>query len=254
MTSAGVGPARMAGNERLSVDAVHDERTIGYSPECRYSADIASSRVRVLVVSDVRLVRDALSTCLAACDRIELLGGVSSAADALERLDGGTPAMVLVDLSRPEGLGIVRALSAVPGASIVAFAVSGEHDILACAEAGAAGYVPHDATVELLIGVVQSIARGELPCSPRMAASLFRHLGTLASHGSPSTGTVLTSRERQIALLIERGLSNKEIGRSLNIEVATVKNHVHNILEKLGVGTRAAAATRLRASSMVLER
>ena len=64
---------------------------------------------------------------------------------------------------------------------------------------------------------------------------------------------MLTSREQQIALLIERGLSNKEIGRSLNIELATVKNHVHNILDKFGVASRAAAAARLRTSMTIRE-
>jgi DNA-binding NarL/FixJ family response regulator len=213
----------------------------------------APARVRVLVVSEVRFVRDALTSCLTECACVDALGGVSSVHEVLSRLESVRPEIVLVDLSRPDGLAAIRTLAAgCPDVSIVAFAVSGEHDILACAEAGAAGYVPHDASIDDLVVVVQGVSRGELPCSPRMAASLFRHLATLAAHGVEATSAVLTSRERQIALLIERGLSNKEIGRSLHIELATVKNHVHSILEKFGVPSRVAAAARLRGSSTLL--
>jgi DNA-binding NarL/FixJ family response regulator len=129
--------------------------------------------------------------------------------------------------------------------------VGGEHRILACAEAGASGYVPHDASLEELLTVVQAVAQGELLCSPRMAASLFRRLAALASAGTGRDHQVvgtLTDREREITLLLERQLSNKDIARTLHIEVATVKNHVHNILHKLGVATRTEAAARLRAA------
>lgn len=230
-----------------------DERSVSLTPHVNSSAADAARRIRVLVVSEVRFVRDVLTSCLTQCPGVDVLGGVSSVREVLARLDGVRPEIVLVDLSRPESLAAIRLLAAAaPDMSIVAFAVSGEHDILACAEAGAAGYVPHDASIDDLVVVVQGVSRGELPCSPRMAASLFRHLRTLAGQGGEAASPVLTSRERQIALLIERGLSNKEIAQSLHIELATVKNHVHNILEKFGVASRAAAAARLRASTTLL--
>jgi DNA-binding NarL/FixJ family response regulator len=80
-----------------------------------------------------------------------------------------------------------------------------------------------------------------------MAAALFRRLATLAAGRAPAAGAQqLTTREREILRLIDGGLSNKEIAGRLSIEVATVKNHVHNILEKLHVRTRTEAAARLR--------
>jgi len=99
-----------------------------------------------------------------------------------------------------------------------------------------------------LVNTIHSVARGELLCSPRIAATLFR---ALHAQGSRPDGDrlalTLTAREREIAPLIDRGLSNKEIAAQLRIEVATVKNHVHNLLEKLQVASRGEAAARLRA-------
>jgi DNA-binding NarL/FixJ family response regulator len=95
--------------------------------------------------------------------------------------------------------------------------------------------------------VVRGVVRDELPCSPQIASTLLRRVGALASVAAPVEPRArLTSRELEIVHLIERGLSNKEIGRELCIEVATVKNHVHNVLEKLQVRRRTEAVARIR--------
>jgi DNA-binding NarL/FixJ family response regulator len=97
----------------------------------------------------------------------------------------------------------------------------------------------------------------ELLCSPRASASLYRRVATLSQSGNDSVGVgnghvgaaLLSPREVQIAHLIDRGLTNKQIGRELGIEAATVKNHVHNMCEKLDVHRRGEAAARVRAIS-----
>jgi DNA-binding NarL/FixJ family response regulator len=97
--------------------------------------------------------------------------------------------------------------------------------------------------------------RDELTCSPRAAASLYRQVATLSQLGAGILGegdgqvdaVQLSRRELQIAELIDRGLTNKEIGRQLGIEAATVKNHIHNMCEKLKVHRRGEAAARVRA-------
>jgi DNA-binding NarL/FixJ family response regulator len=89
-----------------------------------------------------------------------------------------------------------------------------------------------------------------MPCSPRAAAALLRHIAVLANERPDAVE--LTTRELQIVRLIERGLSNKEIGRQLCIELATVKNHVHNILAKLEVGSRREAVAHVRRSVGVM--
>ena len=97
-----------------------------------------------------------------------------------------------------------------------------------------------------LTSTIISVTRGELLCSPRVAATLLRRVGALANGArAPHALRGLTFREREVLDLIDGGLSNKEIAVRLHIEVATVKNHVHNLLEKLHVTSRAQAAAQL---------
>jgi two-component system, NarL family, nitrate/nitrite response regulator NarL len=126
---------------------------------------------------------------------------------------------------------------------VVALGVSEDPDeVLECAEAGVAGYVSRRATVEDLVKTIEGVERGELCCSPRMAAEMFHRVAALAAGQAAARLFPLTVREQAIVQLISRGLSNKEIAHALSIEVATVKTHVHHILEKLGVPRRAAVA------------
>ncbi len=141
-----------------------------------------------------------------------------------------------------------------PNVKIVAIAVREiEHDIIACAEAGVTGYVPREASIADLIAAVMGAVQGELKCSPRIARSLFRRVSVLARAGAVTSGDLrsLTPREVQIARLIHQGMSNKEIALKLCIEVATVKNHVHNILEKLQVKNRREAMVCTRSSNQM---
>jgi two-component system nitrate/nitrite response regulator NarL len=127
-----------------------------------------------------------------------------------------------------------------PALRIVAVAVAElETDVIACAEAGICGYVAQSGTVEDLVGALLRALTGELICSPRVAALLFGRLAALSAGRQPSPADdQLTQRERQIAELIARGLQNKEIARHLCLGHATVKNHVHNILQKLNIQRR----------------
>jgi DNA-binding NarL/FixJ family response regulator len=132
---------------------------------------------------------------------------------------------------------------------VVAFAVAeeNEEEILACAEAGVAGFVPRDASVEGLKSVLQAATEGHVLCSPRVTAVIVRRVAGLANSRFPDAGQFsLTRRESEIVGLIDAGLSNKEIAAQLNIETATVKNHVHSLLEKLRVRRRAEAAAIVR--------
>jgi DNA-binding NarL/FixJ family response regulator len=108
-------------------------------------------------------------------------------------------------------------------------------------EAGARGYVLRSATPARLAEVVRSVHRGETPCSSRIAASVLERISLLArkreAPDGPEPGP-LTARELEILALMARGLRNKEIGGRLLITTQTVKNHVHNILDKLQVHRR----------------
>lgn len=207
---------------------------------------------RVVIISSIRLYRDGLAEVLAQQGGISVAGTLGHPPVGLDGLAETRPDVVLVDLGTPEGLAIMRRVAQNhPAVRVVALGLpETESDVVACAEAGAAGYVPREATLEDLVRVIRAAERGEIQCSPRVAAGLFRRLARWAQSepaGTPELpATRLTRREYEVAGLIEQGLSNKEIASRLGIELATVKNHVHNLLEKLRVHRRGEAAARLR--------
>jgi len=117
-----------------------------------------------------------------------------------------------------------------------------EAEVLNCAQLGIAGYVTREASIDELLAAVEATARGEVHCSPKIAGSLFRKIASLSTPQSNNTqANALTARESQILRLLQQGLSNKMISRSLGIELPTVKNHVHSILAKLGIHRRTEA-------------
>ncbi len=207
--------------------------------------------INVMVVSDVRLYREGLAGSLAQRHRLSVVCTANNV-DDMTHLVVCDPDIVVLDMSARGSLGVIRRISSSASrARVIAFAVEEtERDVLLCAEAGAAGYVPCDGTIDTLVDTIHSVARGELLCSPRIAATLFRALHVQTPKPEVDRlALTLTAREREIAPLIDRGLSNKEIAAHLRIEVATVKNHVHNLLEKLQVASRGEAAARLRAGA-----
>jgi two-component system nitrate/nitrite response regulator NarL len=178
---------------------------------------------RVFVVAGIRLVREGLAAALQREFGFAVTGTASSAAEAAVALRERLADVVLVDALTPDADDAPRAIAAVrPGAKVVTLGA------------------PRQASLEELAGALDD-------ASPRTAAQLLRRVtGLAATRPRPNTHPELTRREREIVALIDQGLSNKEIARRLVIEVATVKNHVHNILEKLRVGSRGEAAAVVR--------
>ena len=203
----------------------------------------------MLLVSDVRMFRDAVARW---CSRHSLVRIVATAGhhdEATLHARRHAADVALLDMRMPDSLATAHAVAEVaPGVKLVGLGLSEtEENVLVYAEAGFAGYVPREAPLEDLVPVLRSIGRGEARYSPRIAATLLRRLASLADpRGIATDGVRLTPREVEIVRLIDEGLSNREIGRRLSIEVATVKNHVHNILDKLRVHRRGEAAARLR--------
>ena len=201
--------------------------------------------IRVVLVARVRLYREGLAQMLGHRDGLTLLAALADPMEAVAVVQELAPDVVLIDMTTSEshaGMREIRRLF--PDVSVVAFGlVEVERDVLTCVEAGASGYVTRDGSVDDLVRVVESAARGELQCSPRIAGSLLRRVAALASDRDPGAAAArLTTREREIGRLIGQDLSNKQIAGRLGIEVATVKNHVHNLLEKLNVHRRSEAA------------
>jgi two-component system nitrate/nitrite response regulator NarL len=200
--------------------------------------------MRVAIIADIRLYRESLLEVLTKRG-VEVVATADSEAPT-DDLGDPRPELVLVDTAVADCTATLRRLAQrFPQADVVAIGVpETEHHVLACAEAGVAGYVPREGSLDDLVDTIRNVARGESLCSPTIAASLLRRVATLAAQQRPDTDP-LTVRELQIVELIHQGLSNKQIAGQLCIELSTVKNHVHNILEKLQVRRRADAAARV---------
>jgi two-component system, NarL family, nitrate/nitrite response regulator NarL len=199
--------------------------------------------ISVLIVGGARAHQEGLAEALERTERFRVVEALPSIEVALSRLEGAPVDVVLLDMRVEDCIDGVRTLSAsMPEARVVAFGVTeSERDVVALAEAGVSGYVPHDASLTYLKEEIKSVANGQLLASPEVAAILLRRVRALANEPRAALPQ-LTAREREILALVEEGLSNKQIARRLSIEVQTVKNHVHNLLDELGLHTRTEAA------------
>jgi DNA-binding NarL/FixJ family response regulator len=157
-----------------------------------------------------------------------------------------TPRVILLNTAtRDSAMLLYQVTKMSPNARVIVLGMSedDESEIVACAEAGVAGYHMRTESLEDLLLLIRKVAAGESLCSPKVSAILLRRLSVLASQRQPvAQELVLTAREAQILKMLELGLSNRDIANQLCIAVHTVKNHVHSLLTKLGVRNRAQAA------------
>jgi two-component system, NarL family, nitrate/nitrite response regulator NarL len=205
---------------------------------------------RVLVLGDIRLFREGLELILEARPETDPVGTASRVDEAVSAFHELRPDVVLVDGAMRDAVEAVgAAVAAEPGMRIVVLGIEErETEVIAYAEAGVSGYVMRDADTDTLCRTLETAAAGGALCSPHVAAALLRRVAALhAQLPEPKRASRLTIREREIVELMREGLSNKEIAQRLSIEVATVKNHVHNILEKLDIQRRADVGAALRA-------
>jgi len=215
-------------------------------------AESLERAVKLAVVAGVRLYRLGLTSILSRCAEFDLVWSARSLEETLDRLNQTTPEVIVLDMGTTDSRDIVREIRlTAPEVDVVAYAVEeSEQHILACARARVSAFVPQESSEDDLIEVIRALSKGELSCSGRSAAILFSQLQQMADpeRNVPDL-SALTMREREVLGCIDRGMANKEIARELGIEVATVKNHVHKILHKLRVPTRARAASLLRDSA-----
>ena len=211
------------------------------------------SATSVVIAVSVRLYREGLATALRARNHLTVQEVAGTSLEARLAVEKFQPDVAIIDVSLDDVLMLMRHVKECTPTRILAFAVREEiAAILDCAAAGADGFVTTNGSITDLVEAIERTAAGELLCSPRIAAQLLRcaaHQSHAESNGQRSR---LTSREQQVLGLIQQGQSNKEIGSTLRIAEPTVKNHVHHVLEKLQVSTRAqamaAAARPLKAS------
>jgi DNA-binding NarL/FixJ family response regulator len=206
-------------------------------------------RLRVLLVDDQPLFRRALATLISAQMDMTVVGEAENGRDALEKVRALHPDLIVMDVNMPvasgvEGVSVIRAAGY--KTPIVMLTVSeDDDDLFESIKAGANGYLLKNVRPEQLFEDLRGMMRGEAPIAPAVATRLLEALrtGGLPSRSQPAPqDTVLTRRESEILQLVADGLSNKEIANELSITEGTVKNHVHNSLEKLHLTNRVQAA------------
>jgi two-component system, NarL family, nitrate/nitrite response regulator NarL len=206
--------------------------------------------IELIIVAATRFYREGLALALKDVDGFEVIAALARTEEVEPDLAARNHGVVLLDVADlqdgPSAVITLRTRN--PGLQIIALGLSQlEYDIVAYAETGTAGYLTRDHSISELVRTIESVANGELRCSPRAAAALSRRVAELSAELQPSShARLLSRREAEVAVLLEQGLSNQEISRQLCIALATVKNHVHNILDKLGLRGRAAAAAWVR--------
>lgn len=207
----------------------------------------------VMIVSDVRFIRESLSAALARDSAIHLACSANDLADVRSTARSCAPDIILLDVAIPEGLQVVDELRRLcPSAGIVALGLrEKDEDVLSWAEAGIAGYVPNTSSISEMLKLIDQIGRGEQTCTARIAGALLRRIAwsdARAVGPNPALSN-LTRREVQVLDLVNAGLSNKDIARHLDISVSTTKTHVHHLLNKLNVTRRANVIVGMRTGS-----
>lgn len=210
-------------------------------------------KLRVLLVDDQPLFRRALATLISAQFDMAVVGEGENGRDALDKVRALQPDLVVMDVNMPGASGVdgVSAIRAAGFATpIVMLTVSeDDDDLFESIKAGANGYLLKNVRPEQLFEDLRGVMRGEAPIAPAVASKLLDALRTgglprpgAAAAAAPPPDSVLTRRESEILQLVAAGLSNKEIANELTITEGTVKNHVHNALEKLHLTNRVQAA------------
>lgn len=202
--------------------------------------------IRILLFSSNRVFSEALSRAL--CENGMQATFSHAPQEKVQTLQWAPADVLLIDAGchNPEQSTKLRDLY--PAGKIVLFGIDAiGPSIVNYAQAGVSGFVCLDASLSDLIAAIESAICGEFNCTPRIAGKLLEQIHSLAARERTDTRSDgLTAREREIASLMARGLSNKQIARSLSVQDNTVKNHVHSILTKLGVHRRGEVIARMQ--------
>ena len=218
-------------------------------------------KIRVLILHEVRVLQEGLASLLRRTPGFKVTTLIPQEIDYKEEQKDGKVDVVLA----VSGL-FVNANTAAdqiqsiknefPDAKVLILGVSGtEYEILEFIEAGASGYILPDSSLENMIETIRAVYRGQAMCSPDILPLLFERVASLRTQLQTVQNNQLanlTQRELEVLQLVNDGMSNKEIAASFQLELQTVKNHVHNILEKLRVKNRREAVVCIQKSSPVV--
>jgi DNA-binding NarL/FixJ family response regulator len=207
-------------------------------------------KTKIFLIEDNRILRDGIKALINKQEDLKVVAATAGNHDTLIQARILKPQVILVDLGlRSENCcRVVATLTKeLPHTKIIGMGlIPSQLDIIEFVEAGAAGFILKDATIEDVLGTIRAVARGVKILPPLLTESLFTHVVDHAlrkGKGKLSDAVRMTKREREIIVLIAEGLSNKEIAQRLNLSTYTVKSHIHNILEKMALHSRLEIAT-----------
>lgn len=211
--------------------------------------------IRVLLVDDQALFREGLRTLLSVWPDLEVVGEAGNGEEAIHAVAALQPDVVLMDLRMPvlDGVAATRRLSQTqPGSRIIVLTTFDDDEhIFDGLRAGAVGYLLKDVPSAKLVEAIRAAARGESFLQPSVAAKVLAEFARMTSYSSQSLAEPLSERELEILRLVATGASNKEIAGRLYIAEGTAKNHLTNILGKLGVRDRTQAAIKARELGLI---
>ncbi len=215
--------------------------------------------IRILLVDDQALFREGLRTLLSVQPDFQVVGEASNGQEALRLAASLRPAVVLMDLHMPvlDGVSATRQLhQEQPACKVIALTTFDDDEtVFEALRAGAIGYLLKDTVSDKLFEAIRAAARGESFLQPAIAAKVVAEFTRLANHAAPpqshSLAEPLSERELEVLRLVAIGASNKEIATHLFIAEGTVKNHLTNILGKLGVNDRVQAALKAKELGLI---
>lgn len=207
--------------------------------------------IRLLIVHEAPLFCKVISAALTQESDIEIVGTANNVEDALKQAKLCDIALVCTTLPEEGAVTLTQTISQIEDAGkvLILGLPEAKETILRYIEAGASGYVLQEGSMEELLTNIRTIYRGEAIASPQVIAAMMSHIANLTHLHSEWGYKVeadkldeLTPREAEVLQFIGAGLNNQEIADQLTIEIGTVKNHVHNLLQKLNVRNRWDAA------------
>jgi DNA-binding NarL/FixJ family response regulator len=215
------------------------------------------SPIRVLLADDQELVRDGFATILDLQDDLEVVGSVPDGVAAVSAARSLAPDVVLMDVRMPvmDGIEATRrivACSPTPPRVLVLTTFDLDEYVFAALQSGASGFLLKDTPRAGLLAAVRAVAAGDVLLSPVVTRRLVERFARRPAAGSAEVAwRGLTPRERDIAVLVARGLSNSEIAAQLVVSEATVKSHVAHVLTKSGLRDRVQVVVRAYETGLV---
>jgi two-component system nitrate/nitrite response regulator NarL len=198
--------------------------------------------LRILVADDHAIFRDGLRKLLGDADDVTIIGEASNGTECVKMLAKFKPDILLLDLRMPEkdGLAVLEEVNfdSLPTKVIVLTAAEDDRDVVRAMRLGARGVVLKQSASDLLLKSIRKVADGEIWLDNRMTAEVIDAFKKSAEAGQRREKPLLSEREKEIVQLVAQGFRNREIGEKLFISEQTVKNHLHNIFDKLGVSDR----------------